>query len=81
MADRGEHRREIEELEARVKARADQRALAYRGADNPGNPHGPKVGESLLRGPGVPMILEPRRVPERPGRRSRRWRRNRWVVA
>lgn len=81
MSDREAHRRELQELEARVKARADQRALAYRGADNDGNPHGPKVGKSLLRGSGVELKLEPRRTPERPGRQSRRWRKNKWVVA
>lgn len=77
MADRERHRRELEELDARVKARRDQRELAYRGSVNRANGHG--VAKRIPVG--VPMKLEPRRVPVLKGRKSRRLRKNQWVVA
>lgn len=78
MRDRERHRRELEELEASVKARRDRRELEYRGADNPANGHGPA---KLLARRGVPMKLEPRRTPVLKGARSRRLRKNQWVPA
>jgi hypothetical protein len=69
--DRAEHRAEQD-------AKAMQRGA---GARRDGNPHGPKIGQSLLASPGVPMKLEPRRTHVLKGRRSRRLRKNQWVVA
>lgn len=73
---RDRHRRELEELDARVKARADQRELGYRGVYNAGNGHG---AAKLMARRGVPMKLEPRRVHAVKGRKSRRLRKNQWV--
>lgn len=75
---RERRRRELVALEARVNAARDRRELRYRGSENPGNPHAPA---KRLAKRGVLMKLEPRRSWTLKGRRSRRLRKNQWVVA